>query len=635
MRVLLITAPISQLNAPYPATAYLTGFLRRNGIDAVQADASLELALRLFSKQGLLRIHGELEKSASKGKKRKPAESVQFFLDNLQRYLAVIDPTIQFLQGRDSSLAYRICSRSFLPEGPTFKRLHDLENDDPDALGWAFGSLGLIDRAKYLAGLFIEDLTMIVGAGIDSRFALGRYGEELAASESDFSGLHKALQEKPNLLGKMIQEIVQELIQKHTPDVVGVSAPFSGNVYGAFQLAQAFKKANPRIKTVFGGGFVNTNLRDLKEPRVFDYFDFVALDAGEPPFLSIVEFLRGKFTNDALIRTYVCASDSTVILKNGKTTALTAEQTDPKKYGPVYDGLPLDSYLATCEMLNPMGRLWSDTRWNKLFVAHGCYWRKCSFCDISLDYIERYDPLTPMHLVDQIEGVMKETGKSGFHFVDEAAPPTMLARMANELKQRDLSITWWGNVRFDKAFSPKLVELLAQSGCIAVTGGLETASDRLLKLMNKGVTVEQVAKVTRNFAEAGIMVHAYLIYGFPTQTVQETVDALENVRQLFLNGCLQSAYYHRFTLTAHSGVAMRPKDFGVKIIEPPGKGFSRNVLAYEERGATKHDLFGPGLEKAVYNYMHGVGLEDDVREWFDFSLPKTKVAPDFIEKILN
>ena len=101
---------------------------------------------------------------------------------------------------------------------------------------------------------------------------------------------------------------------------------------------------------------------------------------------------------------------------------------------PTYDGLPLDRYLSLLDMLNPMHRLWSDGRWNKLTVAHGCYWKKCSFCDVSLDYIARYDAATAETLVDRIEAIVAETGQTGFHFVDEAAPPEALQALAAELQ---------------------------------------------------------------------------------------------------------------------------------------------------------------------------------------------------------
>ena len=154
---------------------------------------------------------------------------------------------------------------------------------------------------------------------------------------------------------------------------------------------------------------------------------------------------------------------------------------------PTWDGLPLDGYLSLLDMLNPMHRLWSDGRWNKLTVAHGCYWKKCSFCDVTLDYISRYDGLAAATLVDRIETVIAETQQTGFHFVDEAAPPKTLKALAAEIKKRKLAISWWGNIRFEKSFTPQLCQELADSGCIAISGGLEVASDRLLNLMKKGV----------------------------------------------------------------------------------------------------------------------------------------------------
>src|SRR6185312_5774405 len=142
-------------------------------------------------------------------------------------------------------------------------------------------------------------------------------------------------------------------------------------------------------------------------------------------------------------------------------------------------------------------------------------------------YIARYDLAAADLLVDRVEALCAETGQTGFHFVDEAAPPAGLRALAERLLARRVVISWWGNIRFEKTFTPKLTELLARAGCVAVSGGLEVASDRLLDRMKKGVTVAQVARVTRALTDAGIMVHAYLMYGFPTETEQETVDALE------------------------------------------------------------------------------------------------------------
>ena len=177
---------------------------------------------------------------------------------------------------------------------------------------------------------------------------------------------------------------------------------------------------------------------------------------------------------------------------------------------------------------------------------------------------------------------------------------------------------------------------LADSGCIAISGGLEVASDRLLKLMKKGVSVEQVARVTRAFADAGILVHAYLMYGFPTQTVQDTVDALEYVRQLFEAGCIQSGYFHRFACTVHSPVGRDPAAYGITLVPPESGRFAKNDVRFVDPTGVDHDTLGRALNKALYNYMHGIGLDQDVRAWFDERrVPRTTVPKRFVERALR
>jgi radical SAM superfamily enzyme YgiQ (UPF0313 family) len=637
MKVLLLVPPMTQLNTPYPATAYLTGFLRGRGVDVVQADPAIELILRLFSREGLRRVEADLREKAA-GTSVRPPTSVAHFLHFAERYQQIIDPVIRFLQSKDPSLAIRIVSREFLPEGRRFAALsvEGPGEEGSDALSWAFGSLGTQDSAKYLASLMIDDLADALREGVDSRFELSRYGEKLAASAPTFDPLAEALANPPTLVDEMLDEITREIFERHRPEVVGLTAPFPGNVYGAFRIAREIKRLAPQTICLLGGGYVNTELRELQEPRVFDYFDYITLDDGERPILAVLDHIRKQGTPEAqaspeLLRTFIREGGRVRLVSSPKLHDIPHRDTGT----PTYDGLTLDRYLSIFEMLNPMHRIWSDGRWNKLTLAHGCYWKKCNFCDVTLDYIGRYDPASADLLVDRIEKIRTETGQSGFHFVDEAAPPAVLKAMAERLIERGIVITWWGNIRFEKTFTPELARLLARSGCVAVSGGLEVASDRLLKLMNKGVTVEQVARVTKALTEAGIMVHAYLMYGFPTQTTAETIDALERVRQLFAAGCIQSAYWHRFSATAHSPIGRDPAKFGITLVPAPTVTFARNDLPFLDPTPCDHELLGVGLRKALYNYMHGVGLEEDVRFWFEHKIPKAKVPSDLVERALE
>ncbi len=620
---------MTQLNTPYPSTAYLTGFLRSRDFCAVQEDLALALVLRLLSRQGLAEVAEVIARLPAAAH----TQTIEAFSAQRAQYVATVEPVIAFLQGRDSTLAHRIVSRQYLPEGPRFASLDVFVDDEGgDPLAWAFGALGLNDKAKHLATLYLNDLADVLRDAIDPRFEFVRYAESLAASQASFEPLAKALAAPDNMIDATLARLTLEALGAHQPTVVLISVPFPGSVYAAFRIAQTVKAYNPKIVTLLGGGFVNTELRELTEPRVFDYFDYVTLDSGERPLLSLLAYLQGQRSRQRLVRTYLRDAASQQV----QYINLVEPDVPFEEVGtPTWDGLPLDRYLSLLDMLNPMHRLWSDGRWNKLTVAHGCYWKKCSFCDVSLDYIGRYESASATVLVDRIESIIQETRQTGFHFVDEAAPPKSLKALATELIKRDTAISWWGNIRFEKTFTPELCELLAQSGCIAVSGGLEVASDRLLTLMKKGVSVDQVARVTHAFTDAGILVHAYLMYGFPTQTVQDTVDALEFVRQLFANGCIQSGFFHRFTCTVHSPVGLNPQEYGVTLKPLPPVSFAKNDVLFVDPTGTDHAALGVGLRKAIYNFMHGLGLEEDVRSWFDFKVPRTTVARQRIERALG
>ncbi len=617
-KILLLTPPFTQLNTPYPATAYLKGFLNTKGYPSHQADLGIEVILALFSKNRLKKMFAGLEDY--EGELSGNALRI-IALQN--EYIAAIDPVILFLQNKNPTLAHNICDRSYLPEASRFAALEDLD--------WAFGSMGTHDKARHLATLYLEDLGDLITEAVDPHFGFSRYAERLGRAASGFDEMHESLLADNTLVSNILVEILEQKISEFQPDVVCLSVPFPGNLFGAFKCGQFLKKNHPDIAVVMGGGFANTELRRLSDERVFDYLDFVCLDDGEAPLLHLLEHLSGERTANLLKRTFTRTS-GVVFYQNG-SPELDVPQRETGT--PDYTDLRLHDYLSVIEIVNPMHRLWSDGRWNKLTLAHGCYWGKCSFCDVTLDYIQRYEPMTPALLCDRIEEIIAQTGQHGFHFVDEAAPPALMRDLALEILRRRLTVTWWTNIRFEKSFTADLCRLLKLSGCIAVSGGLEVASDRLLERMKKGVTVAQVARVAHHFTEAGIMVHAYLMYGFPTQTMQETIDSLEMVRQLFENGVVQSGFWHRFAMTAHSPVGVDPAAFGVMETGPTFAGFADNDRFHDDPTGADHDLFAEGLRKSLFNFMHGVCLDFPLSKWFDFKTPKPAVPKNFIKNSIH
>jgi hypothetical protein len=619
-KLFIITPPFTQLNTPYPASAYIKGFLNTINVESVQADLGIEVILKLFSKNGLTDLF--------------KIQNQQPTTDNCKRifalqdeYIKTIDSVISFLQGKNPTLALQICQEDFLPEASRFAQLEELD--------WAFGTMGTQDKAKHLATLYLEDISDFIVECVDDNFGFSRYAERLGRSANSFDELYGALQKEPTYIDQILLSILKERIETIQPTLFLISVPFPGNLYAAFRSAQWVKNNYPNIKVSMGGGFPNTELRSLSDARVFEFFDYITLDDGEAPIEELISSLEKLKANSqeptAFKRTFLL-EDGKVVYKNNSTKH---DYKQSQVGTPDYSDLLLDKYISVIEIVNPMHRMWSDGRWNKLTMAHGCYWGKCTFCDISLDYIKVYEPVAANLLCDRMEELIAQTGETGFHFVDEAAPPALMRALALEILRRKLAVTWWTNIRFEKSFTADLCLLLKASGCIAVSGGLEVASDRLLQLIDKGVTVEQVAKVTRNFTEAGVMVHAYLMYGYPTQTIQETIDSLEMVRQLFEAGVLQSGFWHQFAMTAHSPVGMYPEKFGaVKETEVIGT-FANNDINYKDQTGIDHDKFSFGLKKSLFNFMHGICFDYELQDWFDFKIPKTKIHSDFIFDALH
>lgn len=632
MPVLLLTPPLTQLNTPYPATAFLAGYLKTLGWPTVQADLGIVLVERLFSRDGLGQAFARAEI-----KNAQWSEETRRIIALKDRYLDTIEPVMDFLAGHDPTLCYRIDSQVWLPMGRRFAAIQEADE--------AFGVMGTRDRASYYASLYLEELADFIREAVCPHFGFSRYAERIALSPPTLDGLLAALAEPDTLCEDLYLAELDSLMERAAPGLVSLSVPFPGNVLGALRIARHIKDRWPGTAVAMGGGYPNTELRSISDPRFFALVDYLCLDDGYRPLHQLLRHLEGELGRNDLKRTFcleqpgdgpsenqqALGPEARVVFLDGCTLpdvphVLTGV--------PEYGELLKHRYLQVIDMANPMHRLWSYGRWNKLMLAHGCYWKRCTFCDTSLDYINRYEMAPARLLVDRIEALIAQTGERGFHGTDEAAPPALLRDMALEILRRRLSISWWTNIRFDKNFSPDICRLLAASGCVAVTGGIEVAGERLLGLINKGVSLPQLAQVCRNFTEAGIMTHGYLMYGFPTETALETIDSLEMVRQLFASGVLLSGFWHRLSVTRHAPLGQKPGAFGIVLTDPSVKPFANNDMAFTEPGGIDHDRFGPGLEKALFNYMHGLGLDAPLSSWFETKVPRPSLAPDSVEQWL-
>ncbi len=603
-RITLALSPTSQLNTPYPSIAYLARALAEEGRAVQLSDLGLGLMLKVFSRDGLSAIF-----DAISDMEHLP-EPAWRTLALREHHENVVDAVIRFLQGKDRTLATRILETPFLPQGPRV---------DQADLG-RYGDMSVDDAARRLCTLYIEDLADLVTATIDPGFGLSRYSHHLCTGPIQFDPIAARL-DTTHVVDAMLDQLVDDMVADQMPDIVGLSVPFPGMLVSALRIGKRLKAQG--VTVYIGGGYINTELREVDEPRLWDCVDALVYDDGESPLLALIDHHEGGLDRRHRTRTI-----------DGMHNA----QVPRPNFTPIadYKDLHLDKYLQLIDGDNPAHRLWSDGRWNKFTLAHGCYWKKCAFCDISLDYISRYEPTAVVALVDKMEAVIAATGQSGFHMVDEAAPPKLMIALATEILSRGMTVTWWGNIRFERAFTPDVARLLAASGLVAVTGGLEVASDRLLTLMEKGITIEQAAVAAQAFTDAGVMVHAYLMYGFPTQTEQETVDAMEVVRQMFESGILSSAFWHRFVLTRHSAVYQNPLKYGIEIPPlPAGKLFATNDIPHIDKTGANADRFDRGLVHAVQAWMSAKDFDRPVHIWFDPPLMPTTESPSRIATALR
>jgi len=623
-RVLLVVTPFCSPNYPYPAASYLARYLRRREYEVWQADLSLEVMLRLFCRSGLLRVF----EAAAANPLKLDAEGWRM-LSHKERYLSTIDTVMRYLKGRDNSIAYRICHPAFLPRGENFEK-----NFGFDAFDGNGSTLPIHDRAKFVATQYLYDIAGLVRRAIFPYFQItlvDRQYDSFIHWCTTFDKMRAELERPPNVIDQFLHEALDEHLAASKAELVGVSVPFARNVYWALRVARRAKELNPSVKVAMGGGLINTSMRRPAEPRLFDYVDYVTLDDGERPILNILEHMQGQRDISQLKRTFYRAPGE-VCYSNG------GPEPDPphaEAGAPDYTGYKINEYFATLETINVLARVRSDGWWNKLTMAHGCYWKKCSFCDVHLSYISDYDTAPVKNLVDKIEEVIAQTGHSGFHFVDEALPPKIMRDFAMEILRRGIHISWHGMLRFDKSFTPDLCRLLAASGLVAVFGGLEVASNRLLQLMKKGTTVEQVALVAKNFQDAGIRVHAYVIYGFPTQTAQETIDALDIVRQLFKNSCITSVSWAKFGVTPNSPIGRNPEEYKIELLPVPRDAFIEQIIAHRDPTGCDPNLFKDGLDNSMRNLGLGLHHDSPVEWWFNFPVPPVSIDRNLLANVLQ
>ncbi|MGD9940727.1 MAG: radical SAM protein [Clostridia bacterium] len=637
MRALNLQPPFVQLNAPYPAVWYLDAWFRNQGINSRAEDHSIELTRALFSRDGLARVFAAA-RVALKGRKHPDAGTarrIQAYFNQEELYLGLADGVLGYLSGEDPAFAYRLAVGAGLPVG---MRVEAVLGDE--------GGIAPAD-APALATAILNDLSDFISYALDPGFGVVRYAERLVSGARDFSVILEASQSSW-VLGGFYRPILQDCFARFTlepaksPDeqiLLCITVPFPGCLAAAVMAAgEARAVWGERVRILLGGGYVSTELRFLEAPEVFDHFDWLCYDGGYASLSSILGFID-KGDEADLYRVRWRDQDGKVIASgfpadesgyqadasccNGSRAATAnsgaaeAEARDIALVHPDYTGADFSRYLRIVDSPNPMHRLWNDTPWLKYRLAYGCYWKRCAFCDTQLDYIKRYISSDIDALLAAAGTASARTGLYGIHFTDEAMPVKLVRAFAERNRKRSRPFTFWGNARFDKTWTEEACATAAAGGLVAVSGGIEIATGRGLEIVDKGFTLTDLIRSLLAFKRSGILVHAYLIYGFPGQSDQEIADSAEMVRVLLAEGLVDSAFWHKFVLTRHSRLYARWEAGEVPALKPlvPPSRFAVNDLRFD--GEDLYDKWTVPLDSALAAWAdHG-----------EFDVPLSKFLP--------
>ena len=646
--VVLVQPPFAQLNSPYPAPYYLKTFLEKKGFRVFVRDHSIALFERIFSRAGLERIFSDaangnasLLPAEQRGRNGNTAGITERFFSERELWLNSIDKLIAFLRGRENEWGHSLAlvNGSF-PGGPRVDAF----------IAGKHGEL-LPEDAKILATKLLDDLADFITCTLDSGFSLIRYAPHIkgppAAGYRDFSAVQKSL--NGYIMDAFYRPMLAEEWEKPVVSgetglfLLGLTIPFTGCLVPALVCAESAKKHfGSAVRTAAGGGYVNTELRFLNDPDFFDYFDYLSFDRGFGSLASILVYMAEGEKGGPIYKTMQCSRRT--IIRPGDETPENSGLDDEaaRTVFPDYSGVDFGRYLYPVDDANPMHRLWSDGHWLKAYLAHGCYWHSCAFCDVTLDYIKKFMPVDVpaffAHLLDQAE----KTGIHGIHLVDEAAPLSSLLELALLNREAGLPFSFWGNIRFEKDFTPDAAAILAVGGLIGVSAGLEVATERGFRRLGKGINLECAVGACAAFKEAGILTHAYLIYGYWDEDEQEIIDSAETLRQLFEHGLLDSAFWHKFVLTRHSRIYAEKQrglhpDLIVKDDEDPGgRGsaaiFALNDLSFEGEGS--FDKYSEGLERLLGAWMAGY-TEVPAAEAFTFKVKAPAVPDDLVAGLLD
>jgi radical SAM superfamily enzyme YgiQ (UPF0313 family) len=380
--------------------------------------------------------------------------------------------------------------------------------------------------------------------------------------------------EEVDFLQDFYEEVIPPLFSVDTPLVTGISVGFPSQVLAGFSCAAAIKRMAPKTHVCMGGGFVSCFMRNMKNSKLFQIVDSFVLDEGEEPLKQLVRELSRSTPDLSRVPSLVWNSGEKVA-KNRLASPPQMESLPT----PDYEVLPLGQYPFTrsSPVLKLIYRL-----------SRGCSWARCAFCRTDLSMINCHQQPEPDYLFENIRSIVTQTGIHSLKFGDDETSPDVLEKLCERLVKENLKITWSTNVRFHPRLTADRCRLFREAGCKILFLGLEAYNDRLLQLMNKATNVKLINRVLKNMKQAGLKAGVYMMVGTPTETKQEALDGLAEIKRLSGEGLIDFYHYSMFQVLPGSTILENPERYRIRsFVYQPNRDLDYPITRFEGDGMSR------------------------------------------------
>ncbi len=399
-------------------------------------------------------------------------------------------------------------------------------------------------------------------------------------------------------------------IQAQNPRVIGLSINATSQIVAGLTLAKLIKETMPDTRVVIGGNFF-TRVVDalLDKPQFFDLFcDALVYEEGEGPFNQFIRAVKLGMATWALVPNILYKVGDTV-----KKNAAGCYKPLNEIAEPVLDGLDLGAYLAP-EIVIPIQ------------ASRGCYWKKCTFCDH--DFGANFNIKGIDKLIAEIKVLREKYGIRHFEFIDEAISPLYLRKMCQAFIENDLDIRFFMYARTERGFSQELLDLAYRAGCRMILWGVESGNQRIMKLIDKGVPLDESRfDPLRRANQAGIWNFCFVFFGFPTETAEEALDTVHMIMDH--KDIINSYGLSHFTLGKHTRLRAEPEKYAITNVREDGEDLSTKLYYDVTEGMTRDEVlkmtdlcteicnqvyqaplwFSIGFREFLHLYLEEYGLE--------------------------